>query len=271
MTTHTTVDYEDGENTSFKNCSQHREVKKYLSRLDKCRDLIDQSKQILAELQSQSQQLQQHHQQTKNQPSFKNETELIEFEMRLKQYEFEINQQIELFDTSLAKNDKLDVTLDGLSKRVVDLARKIDTVNEEFTSSSMNMNETAAAFEIPNNNAFSSIEAKLEQVRDELAHIEAIQVELDRVANEKNLLLENDARRNSSQTRIQSRLLEGFNDTVLDLDVKKDKELTNRLNRISQELKLMHEKCTNKIKELNHKRYVFFIIIKHKLKRFYIF
>lgn len=225
-----------GVDTSMKN--GRREVSKYLSRLQKCRDLIETSKQIVHELTTTT---------LAHKSAFArrsdSSSELREAEIKLNQYELEIDQQIDLFETSLANNDRLDADMDGLSRRLTELAR-ILAENDQT--------ESAEPID-----SIARLDEKIEDVREELGQIEAMRAEIGRVSAEKSCLLEvgGDASRNNlSQSRVQARLLEGFNETVLDLEAKKDKELTSRLGRMSNELNAMREKCEQKLNELINKR-----------------
>lgn len=223
--------------TSTESRFGHRDVARYLSRLQKCRDLIDASKQLVHELTTKPSKTRRH----------VTTDDLRQVDIKLQQYEMEIDQQIELFETSLVKNDKLDADLDGLSRRLADLARSLNV-----GAGVVHEDELARR---------SNLEERIEEVREELAQIEAVRNEIGRVNHEKSCLLDltSDAK-NLSQSRVQARLLEGFNETVLDLEAKKDKEITVRLGRMNNELNSMRDRCEQRLNELIARRYskVFF-------------
>lgn len=224
------------ETQSFRN--GRRDVNKYMSRLQKCRDLIDQSKQILNELQ-------------RSQPPQRRRrmNELHAAEEKLNQYEAEIEQQIELFETSSARNEKLDAGVESLNRRLAELARALaaDQEQSSIATTTTTLTKSQQRFE-----SLEALEERIGDVRDELAQIEAMRDEIGRVGAEKSCLLDADVK-NVSQSRHQP-LLDGFNETVLDMEMRKDKELTTRLTRMSSELDSMREKCEEKLKKLLDKR-----------------
>lgn len=226
------------ETQSFRN--GRRDVNKYMSRLQKCRDLIDQSKQILAELQ-------------RSPPQRRRMHEMRAAEEKLNEYEAEIEQQIELFETSSARNEKLNAGVESLNRRLAELARALAADQEQSsiatTTTTTTLTKSQQRFE-----SLEALEERIDDVREELAQIETMRAEIGRVGAEKSCLLDGGGGGGDVKNVSHQPLLDGFNETVLDMEMRKDKELTSRLTRMSSELDSMREKCEEKLKKLLDKR-----------------
>lgn len=202
-------------------CVQSKDLGKYLSRLGKCKELIESSRLILNEIKpnnlDNTSHLEQHHY----------------FEHKLNQYESEIDAQIDLFERNLAKQIHLEGNLESLGQNLAELARRFEK----------------CGLELERLESVGALESEIEIVRSDLAQIDAVRVEINRLSNEKNALLEEETK-NLGQSRLANRLLEGFNETIWDMDVKKDKEITMKLNKMSHELNQIEKMCQNKINNM---------------------
>ena len=101
------------------------------------------------------------------------------------------------------------------------------------------------------NKSITLIEKEINKATATLNHINQIRLELAEVAREKAELL-NEDNINLNRSRSGS-LLEGFNETIFELDLYKDTEINIMLNKFHQDLDMLETSLNGKIGELKFK------------------
>ena len=239
--------YNENEGDNFENRSniKQKQYAKYLNKLAKCKELINESKFAISELKYPIANLSIVGGSARTPtPSHHEFNELRDFEFKLDAYERDIDDQIDIFEQNLAKQAKIDKNLDEINTKLTDLMSRF----EKHHLPSFNI-EQLEQLEI--NQPIEALEQDYNKAKVDLEQIALLHNELDSLDNEKCELLRED-NRNLSKSRIGS-LLEGFNETIFELDLEKDNEVTNKLNQFKQDLEKVEEKCSIKLNELKFK------------------
>lgn len=171
-------------------------------------------------------------------PSNAEYQQVREHENKLDAYERDIDFQIEIFEQNLARQVRIDKNLDELSQKLSDIVKRFEAYN--------NVEQ-----EMNNINDVKLLEIEQEKSKRDLEQLELLKIELNQLIKEKRELLEED-NRNLNRSRIGT-LLEGFNETILDLDMRKDHELNLRLNEFIIDLNLVEENFKIKLSEIKFK------------------
>lgn len=199
---------------------------KYIGKLSNCKDLIERAKHELSLAKS-------------NDPS----VDTYDVECRINIYEQDIDIQIDRFEQNLARQSKIDKSLDELSQKLLNLMHDFERTSSELDKSLFDESEIQKSIGL--------MEKEVEKANQTLSRIDQIRSELDEVAREKIELLNED---NLNLNRSRSgTLLEGFNETIFELDLCKDNEINSMLNKFHQDLSVIENKLKLKINEIKFK------------------
>ena len=238
-----------GETTSRCHLKQ-RHYAKFLLKLNKCKEIISNSKRTMNELKFPmgSMSLNASTGRTPT-PSHQDFNELRELEQKFDSYEHDIDIQVEIFEQNLTKQAKIDKSFEDLNSKLLNLQKRF----EEYYlhPSPVNIEKIQNANEIEVNQSTHVLESDYSKAKTDLEQIENLNEELNMLTNEKCDLLRED-NRNLNRSRIGT-LQMSFNETIFELDLEKDNEITVELNKFKNELDQMKEKCTVRLNELKFK------------------
>lgn len=232
-----------------------KEFEKYLYNFSKCKDIIESSRRILGDLKQPFTNMSVMNLSTNSGfHSARSPTpcasmmqqdyhELREMEHKLDAFEHDIDMQINRFEHNLARQAKIDKSLDDLNKKFLHLIQR-------FNDFSTSIKSHAQLERIDIRQSISLLENDYDKAKAELNNIQLLRKELKEILDEKNDLLRED-NRNLNQSRVGS-LHEAFNETIFELDMKKDNEINCELKKFETELEDVEEKCKVKLNEIKY-------------------
>jgi hypothetical protein len=229
---------------------KQRHYAKYLLKLNKCKEIISNSRRTMNELKFPmgSMSLNASTGRTPT-PSHQDFNELRELEQKFDSYEHDIDIQVEIFEQNLTKQAKIDKNFEDLNLKLLSMQKRF----EEYYlhPSPVNIEKLQTSTEIEVNQSTHVLESDYTKAKTDLDQIENLNEELNVLTNEKCDLLRED-NRNLNRSRIGT-LQMSFNETIFELDLEKDNEITVELNKFKNELDQMKEKCTVRLNELKFK------------------
>ena len=182
-------------------------------------------------------------------PSHQDFNELRELEQKLDAYEHDIDIQVDIFEQNLAKQAKIDKAFDDLSLKLLHLQKRFDEYY--LHPSPVTIEKIQASTEMEVSQSTQALEADYAKAKSDLDQIEYLHEDLNTLTSEKCELLRED-NRNLNRSRMGT-LQMSFNETIFELDLEKDNDLTVELNKFKGELELMREKCSARLNELKFK------------------
>ena len=215
------------------------EYARFLLHLSKSKDIIQASKRLINEL---KQPMCGVSRANSPAPTCLDYQELRELECQMDAYSREVDAQIDLFENNLARKAELEAKFDRLSKNLYELTEKF----QMYELKSLNDSRIEGGPEDP----VEMLELEYDKLRIDLEQINKVKCELNAFTYDRVDLIKSNLI-NLNQSKIGG-LCQGFNQVISEVDLKKDAELSVKLEVISGDIVRIEETCLLKLNEFKY-------------------
>ena len=211
--------------------SNHGEYSKYLLYLAKGKELIQVSKNMIVELKSPSSGMS-----GANSPDFNGFHEIRELELQIDMLSRDVENQVDIFEKNLAIHTKLE-------KKLEKLVTDVDSLNENFKMYELKSSKQDSC----SKESIENFKLESDKLRIDLDQINRVRSELNAFQYDRNEILKTNA--HNLKHSQSGTLCHGFNETINELDLKKDAEYAKKLSNMSSRIIELEEECLLKISD----------------------